>query len=613
MSTDFYYRKLMGNGTVASKFRLNVNQSDVRKSLKGDPENLPLFLEPSFETSGTHHLSNCVRCYRLKKKCSRTYPRCSYCTKTGSQCDYVDRRNKRRKKELEEGDSDPLEPSSSVSIASLVHRDDNEELFRHIDLPATSNGTTVVRSNVGSQTAAKADRNGHDSAARNGVFGSLHSRMLRSPTLDVNRQNLQDQFLVVRAIEDESLPLVFVHTFFANYEWKYPFLNLVLFLEKFKSISFKNDTFVNMDVYLVMAVGCILYDSNNNTQYSQDFFSVKLIESIVDVISYDIRSEEDLHTAHLLILLCIYAINVSNGNLVWNVVGFLNRLLIFLTDFTGKNNQCMRKRCFWTIFNLDKELSLLLDKPSQFMPTQIIKLESTFGDTLHTGEKDSLASLMEQSVSIHLLQDRMISLKLGLSEKLAEALTQYSSDLDKWRVAILLLIHKEYAELPLLQNFIGLIHLDFYYLLIELDQVSSTKSFQFTLQFLSNSFSLLLNELTGKKGVVGTSLYSLFWFKKFFKVVDFNIESLLRILRDNLTLAELSTLLAEFNSNLQLIINLLKFLVDSRHRPEQYLEKLNGSVTKLTLLNTKLMGFNSFAATREELDALVKEVEAIIG
>lgn len=606
MSMDFYYRKLMGNGTIASKFRLNVNQSDVRKPQRGDSENLPLFLESSFETSESHHRSNCVRCYRLKKKCSRTYPRCSYCTKTGSECEYVDRQTKRRKKKLRNSESDPQEPSSSVSIASLVHREETEELFHHIDLPATE--SNVARQVLSDKKPPKSPRNVHESATR-GIVSSLHSGMIRSSDVG-SRQQLHDQFLVVRAIEDVSLPLAFVYTFFANYEWKYPFLSLTLFLEKFKDLTFTNDIFVNMDVYLVMAVGCILYDSSNNTQHYQDFFSDKLIESIVDVISYDIRSEEDLHTAHLLILLCIWAINVSNGNLVWNVVGFLNRLLIFLTDFTGKNNQCMRKRCFWSIFNLDKELSLLLDKPSQFMPTQIIKVQATFEDTLHDGERESLAPLMKQSVEIHLLQDMMISLKLGLLEKLPEMLTEYSSNLDKWRVATLLLIHTEYAELPLLQNFIGLVNLDYYYLLIELDQLSSTESFQFTLQFLSNSFSLLLNELSVKKGVVGTSLYSLFWFNKFFKVVDFNLKSLLRILE--LSKAELTTVLAEFSSNLQLIINLLKFLINSTLRPEQYLDKLNGCVAKLTLLNSKLLGFNSLGAGPDEVTALGKEVETII-
>lgn len=622
---DFYYRKLMGNGTVASKFRLNIanNPSDVRKDLRGDPENLPLVLETAVETNGTHHLSNCVRCYRLKKKCSRTYPKCAYCLKSGSLCDYVDRKAKRPKRESP--DDAVLDPdqSLSVSIASLVNKDETEEHFRHIDLPSSEGvqqGDALPHKEESSRNllADKRNdkRNGRDTKngqnGRTSTFNTLNRRIITTAGSLATRQSLQDEFLVVRAILDTGLPSAFVHTFFANYEWKYPFLSMPQFVDKFRKILFDNETFVNLDVYLVMAVGCIIYDANNNTRHYDDIFSDNLIESIVDIISYDIRSEEDLHTAHLLILLCIYAVNVSNGNLVWNVVGFLNRLIIFLTDFSGKTNQCMRKRCFWSIFNLDKELSLLLHKPSQFIPTQIIALPSKFDDTLHDGEKEPLALLMEQAVTIHRMHDRMNLLKLGLVEKLPDTIVQFSSDLDKWRVAILLLVHKEYADLPLLPSFIGSINLDYYYLHIELDQLLETESFQFTLQFLSNSFSLLLTELSEKKGVVGTSLYSLFWFSKFFKVVDFNLDSLLRIVRADLPGPDLAVRLAEFNSNLQLILNLAKFLVNSRHKPDQFLEKLSGSVAKLTALNNKLLAFDLFMATKAQTAEFAAYVESTV-
>lgn len=633
---DFYYRKRMGNGTIASKFRLNVtnNPSDVRKEPRGHQENADLASEPAIETNGTHHLSNCVRCYRLKKKCSRTYPKCAYCLKSGSQCDYIDRRSKKHKKDDQKDDPEQqleanpeTQQELSVSIANLVNRDETEELFRHIDLPSSggiSRGESFQRREGSSEplqrnglrntlirnTGSFNSRNGLQNGHTNG-FSTINKRILGSSGSSSARQSLQDEFLTVKAILDSGLPSGFVHTFFANYEWKYPFLSMPQFIEKFKKIDFDQEKLVNLDVYLVMAIGCIIYDASNNTRHYDDIFSDSMIELIVDIISYDIRSEEDIHTAHLLILLCIYGINVSNGNLVWNVVGFLNRLIIFLTDFSGKLDQCMRKRCFWSIYNLDKELSLLLFKPSQFIPTQIIKLPYTFADTLKDGERENLALLMEQSVTVHHMHDRMNSLKLGLVANTKEAIVQFSSDLDKWRVAISLLVHKEYTDLPLLPSFIGSVNLDYYYLHIELDQLSETESFQFTLQFLLNSFLLLLTETLEKKGVVGTSLYSLFWFSKFFKVVDFNLASLLRILNGSEG-ADLSVRLAEFNSNLQLIINLAKFLVNSRHKPHQFLEKLGGCVSRLSALNSRLLAFNSFTAGKNEVESFGKYVEGII-
>lgn len=593
---DFYYRKLMGNGTVASKFRLNVssNLSEVR-GYRGDPAKLPLIpSDAPIESVGTHHPSNCVRCYKLKKKCSRTYPKCLYCLKTGLLCEYIDRRNKKHKPDDESANGDS---SRSLSIASLVNKEDNEE-FRNIEL--TSSMDPPPRENNEPRPLPSRSAN------------KLSKRVMALAVNNGTKQHLLEEYLVVKQISDESLPMAFAHTFFANYEWKYPFMNRPEFMDKFSKISFAQETFVHLDVYLIMAVGCIVYDANNNTRFYHEYFSDKLIELIVDIISYDVRLEEDLHTAHLLILLSIYAINVSNHNLVWNIMGFLNRLIIFLTDFTGNSPQCMRKRCFWTVFNLDKELCLMLDKPSQFMPGPLMKVDNTFDETLYEGEDTSLSSLMTHGVMLHQLQDRMLSLRLGLVPKTEHSLVEYSSDLDKWRVSTLLLVHSEYADLPLLQNFISLVNLDYYYLLIELDQLSSTESFQFTLQFLSNSFSLLLSESLMKE-VIGTSLYSLFWFSKFFKVVEYNLLALTRILKNDMSTSDLTLRLSDFNSNVQLILNLLKYLLNSRLRPEQFVEKLQGYVVKLNALNLKLMGFNLLTADKEQYAVFVESVNSILG
>lgn len=611
-----YYRKLMGNGTVASKFRLGGPNPtpDHPPSPQDEP---PAALAAPLETLGTHHESNCVRCYKLKKKCTRTYPQCEYCLKLGTECHYVDRKRKKHKLD-DDGDGAEAEAERSrsgsipdlslqtFSIALLVNKDDTEELFRNIDLPSEVPPSSSAKEPKPQPTALISTKLGKK-------FMTLSKRIVALAVENHPRQKLHEDFLVVKAIEDVSLPSAFVHTFFANYEWKYPFLTMPGFLAKLENVSFTNETLVQLDVYLVMAVGCIIYDANHNTRHYHRYFSDALIESIVDMISYDIRSEEDLHTAHLLILLVIYAVNVSNTNLAWNIVGFLNRLIIFLTDFTGKNNQCMRKRCFWTIFNLDKELSLALDKASQFMPTRIIKLDSQFADTLAEGEQEKTAQLMSQAVQLHTLQDRMLSLKLGLTDVDAQTLKTFSADLETWRVSALLMIHNEYAELPLLTNFIGLINLDYYYLLIELDQLSSTELFQFTLQFLSNSFSLLLSELTEKKGVVGTSLYSLFWFVKFFKVVEYNLELLTRVLASDVANADLSLRLNDFNSNVQLIINLLKFLTNSRHKPEHFVDKLEAYTRKLLALNMKLVMFNPMTAEKKDVAALAADVGSILG
>lgn len=565
---DYYYRRLMGNGTVTSKFRISST-----------PDEKPRFAASKVapvENGATHHPSNCVRCYKLKKKCSRTYPKCLYCTKAGSECEYIDRKVKKPCVEK------AVVPKS-VSIALLVHSEETEQPFENIELPPTE-----------------------QLASKSAIAKKINNRAIsRQPS--AGPPNLLDEFLVVKPIEDELLPLAFVRAYFASYSWRYPVVDQRAFNQSFEAISFNTETLVPLDVYLVMAVGCIVFDCNHGTSHYNTIFSDKMIESIVDIITYD--PETDTQSSTLLVLLCIYAVNASNRDLAWSILGFLNRSIIYKTDFLGTSTG-FSKNVFWAVHNLDRELSLMLNKPSQFVPVSIIRQSTDFSDI---ESDENLATLMTKAVELHKLQDRVLSLKLGLQANTKDALRQLSSDLESWRVSVLLVVHSEYADLPLLTRVIGVVHLDYYYLLIEIDQLSSTESFQFTLQFLSNSFSLLLNELSSNKDVSGISLYLFFWFLKFFKVIDYNLNSLLKTLHNKeVPRSDVSLRLSDFNGNLQLIVNLLKYLLNSSQSPEQYKPKMTSWVKRLTLLNIKLMGSDILSASEEQYNDLLAKVDSIL-
>ncbi|KAF3992354.1 hypothetical protein FT663_01191 [Candidozyma haemuli var. vulneris] len=580
---DYYYRRSMGNGAVTSKFRIAPQGDD--KPRVSSPKIVPL------ENGATHHPSNCTRCYRLKKKCSRTYPKCLYCLKAGSECEYVDRRGKKACLWKPDDDSTvpasvPVSPVShpkSVSIASLVHSEETEQPFQNIDLPPTKK-----------------------SASKSAVAKKINNRAIARHATSAP-PNLSDEFLVVKPIADQSLPSAFTRAYFASYSWRYPVVNKSKFEESFISISFATETLVSLEVYLVMAVGCIVYDCNNGTSHYNRIFSDKLIESIIDIITYD--PEIDTQSATLLVLLCIYAVNASNIDLAWSILGYLNRSIIYKTDFVGTSRTGFSNNIFWAVHNLDRELSLMLNKPSQFVPVAIIKQNADFS---YLESDANLAALMTKAVELHKLQDRVLSLKLGLQENTKDTLRQLSSDLESWRVSVSSVVHNEYSESPLLTRVIGVVHLDYYYLLIEIDQLSSTESFQFTLQFLSNSFSLLLNE-SSNKDVSGISLYSFFWFSKFFKVIDYNLSSLLKTLKnENLPRSDVNHRIGDFNGNLQLIVNLLKYLLNSSQSPAQYKGKMTSWVTRLTLLNIKLMGSNILSVDDEQYKALVANVDGIL-
>lgn len=633
---DVYYQKLMGNGTLASKFKLGA------KAPHPSQQPLPLPSEQAtpgmahsqaatapaqtsaaqkppgvVETPASHHELNCERCYRLKKKCSRNYPRCDYCVRSNTQCEYVNRKRKKLSDELAQAPAPAFAsfaaggarspPGNPLHIASLVNHRENEQTFRNIDLPSALPGLAPLHS-----VQLPKLKLGAPPVAAKPALMLVPQRLVAMSASTRSQPNLQDEFLVVKPIADVNLPSAFVHTFFANFEWRYPFISRSIYLGKLEPHDFTQETMVNLDVYLVMAMGCQVFDASHGTEHFAEFFSHTLIESIVDILNYDIRLEKDLHKAHLLLLLCVYANSVGNTGLLWNLLGFLNRLVIFLTDFNGCTRVCMRKRCFWTVYNMDKELSLVLGKFSQFMPLASLNMLDDFCDVLEESESQSLGSLMSLWVQFHKLQDRMLRFKLRLEPPTAESLTTFSADVEAWRVAILLKIHTVYAELALLQNFIGMVHLDYYYLLIELDQMSSTRLSQFTLQFLSNSFSLLLSEQGDKKDAPGITIYSLFWFRKFFKVIDYTLCLLELILSDHANRAAVSVSISEFKSNGQLIINLLKYLLSSKARPTSFAPQLEKYQERLTALCNKIMSFDALTAEDKDYETLAAHVKVTL-
>lgn len=647
-----YYRKLMGNGTVASKFRLHgvnlvqLNLSDIRcppgkitgrfptaqkevsdsavfslEKQEEDPVLVNKRKQP-IEFPETHHSSNCVRCYKLKKKCSRAYPKCSNCSRTGSSCNYIERTTKKRKRdnddETEEAEAeDGFLPSVSeeekivahklVSISSMLSeehsRDDLEaDQFRNIE---GSNGKpSLVPASAMPQPKKRRSRTVVDRVAVN--------------TLNPNpvRTNLKEEFITMKAIPDEQLPLLFVLNFFQNYEYLYPFVNRKVFMDSFSKIEFTHETIINLDVYLLMAIGSIIHDSNAGAGLFEEYFNDKIVNSIVDILHFDVSdNDDDIENISLLVLLTIFGLNLSDEKLCWSLLGLLDRLMVQLEYYKKQSSHSvMKERIFWSIYNLDKELSLLLDRPSQLPPNEFIELQTPILGKLGDDESDTGLKLIDQHVHLHRLQDELLYLKLHKTAP-GEKLKRLSSDLEKWRVATSLLIHKEYAHLPDLQHLTGVVNLNYYYLLIELDQVSASESFQFTLQFLSNSFSLLLMEGNDKKTSVQVSINSLFWYKKLFKVIKYNLRSLLGIIENKNTPAmskvDVSLKLSEFNGNLQLVVNLLRYLSQSKFKPSVFSDQIDTAISLLNELSLKLMNFNVMTSQDCEKSRLFEEVRKI--
>ncbi|EAZ63426.2 SIN3 binding protein, partial [Scheffersomyces stipitis CBS 6054] len=590
---DFYYRKSMGNGTVASKFRLNsiqLNQSNMQKVAENKAANnsnvertqesktdYPADNYP-IESPETHHPSNCIRCYRLKKKCSRQYPKCSTCTKGHFDCEYVTRSNKRKRRK--KADLNNLENTIDLTQNKATGKDGN------VDKSVVAHKLVSVSSLLTDETPDPSKLvSTHESSRPRKVPSAALSSMARR-TREHNeslaekstkklfhplKTNLNDDFITVLPMKN-YISATFVYNYFENFGSKYPFVNKEEFMQRFVKIDFNKEAIVNLDIYMVMSIGCIIYDSYSNVSLFDKFFKESIIESIVDGLDFTFNGQnsekEELQNLELITLLTIYSIASLNKQNCWALVGVLNRLALQLDLYKATDN-VRKQRLFWSIHNIEMELSLLLNKPAQTPQDKFITLDYPLKNKYFKCEEEVLLS---HEIWYAKIQEKILVLQLSNDDD-KQKLVTLSSEIEKWRVGISGVVHRVYRESSLLKNYTDLINLNYYYLLVELDQLSPNKSFQFTLQFVSNSFSILTSNAEveidnedqnsgSKKPVVRLSLASsLFWYKKLFKVVRFNMDSLSRMIASTTTVKfDFGIKLNEFRSNISLITNLLKYV-----------------------------------------------------
>lgn len=75
----------------------------------------------------------CIRCRRLKKKCSKELPRCANCERQGETCEYVERKNKRKSSIS----------NNSVSIIKLKKSCNSNKTNNVLDANITTNNTII--------------------------------------------------------------------------------------------------------------------------------------------------------------------------------------------------------------------------------------------------------------------------------------------------------------------------------------------------------------------------------------------------------------------------------------------------------------------------------------
>lgn len=631
----------MGNGTFASKFKLGQEANSEDNSQgphHGSDE------EKNPQTPLEKATFNCEKCYRLKKKCLRSYPTCYNCAKTGTACVYSQRNNKKKRPREsdsgEEGGKGETETLRPVTFAfDIIDKPDTENNNSEPVNNSTDNsGKTSVSIPTllatGKKNGDSDHSNRHDVGSQKYVTMSEHKKRAHSPKLLLLERplraisslphsqstNLREELIIVSPIE-EPLPMNFVLSYFSNYEILYPIINKTAFLDSFKGLELNEESMVNLDVYLVMCIGCLIYDVNNKTEHFKKHFNDSVVHSVMDVLSFTKNElnddNENLENLKILILLVIYASCTFNYEFCWSLVGVIDRLIVELNYFKPVCSRLnFQQRIFWSAFNLDVELSMSLGRYSLLPSPQLVSLPLP-SERFHDGEP---LELIREEIIYYTYQARLLHLSY-LDKPDHSELSTLRRDLDEWHVSVILTVYASYSNDPLLQDYSCIVNLKYNFLTVMIELSSSASWSQFTLQYLSNSFFLMVQEPPhSDKARILPGISNLFWFNSFTRVAYYCVASFVDYLNANANLeSEQSTSLLrannfrynDFATNLQLMVNLLSHLSTFEVKSVTVEHRIDTFLQTLTFLRQKLMNSNCVQFFQDQSQDLIESVKSL--
>lgn len=462
-----------------------------------------------------------------------------------------------------------------------------------------SNGGEESHNLISISTLLRDDKEARDKGSRE-MASSSHRKNLKSLNNQVllksvkentaKSNDFEDEFINLKSFSDNQLPKMFIYNYFHNYEHIYPILNKQDVVDEIGNINFENESIINLKLYLILSIGCLVNDAINQKNLFNEYFNDKIIEDIIHFTNFNqlsCNTDHEFNNLKLLVLLTIYYLNKNNVDMTWNLMGILNRLMVKLDFFKHGDDADIKKHIFWAVYNMDKELSLLLDKPSQLPVNEIITIPG-FDTCVQTNDisarNDSGLSeeMIGKFIEFARLEDKLNNYKLMANNAGENSkLTSLSGEIESWRVSVSRTIHQLYSSIDsnFLQEFTLLINLNYYYISIELDQLSQTTSSQFTLQFISQFFSLsiLNNDHISNKNFIGLSLNSFFFIKKLFKVIKYNTVNLLSLI--DTSGFESNNKIHGFRNNFQIVVNLLNYMNNNSNGED--LSGLIGSIHKI--------------------------------
>lgn len=332
----------------------------------------------------------CEFCRKRKKKCDFRYPNCSACTRAGVVCTV-----------LTLGQSVAHQPVPRDQIENLEKRVEwLEELLRtqaNIDVSGKSTGSTVDDHQVESPVAEQwftvpvmlsQPRAGIGLTAVDDTIDSVNGTNSPTtlPSLDggqlpniaeIFRDKLENRRSIVPRPASSGIPPVrrlssweeaeqLVSKYFEGIGTQYPFIHKTEFMRGMRAI-YQNKSVppdVQNSYHITMAVA--LLTTSNDIQQATAFYRIAR-ETLTPTLQ-----NEDRVSLQALLSLALYSCSSPAGPSIWQVLGTAMKLATSLglhkarpTSTSTKDmvDYEMDKRAFWSLYNLDRLISVTLSRP----------------------------------------------------------------------------------------------------------------------------------------------------------------------------------------------------------------------------------------------------------
>ncbi|PLB42450.1 putative C6 transcription factor [Aspergillus candidus] len=392
----------------------------------------------------------CTRCKRRKQKCDNDYPACSNCHKAGVTCDKATVRQ-------ENGQQNDYTRALEERIASLESqlesRPDQDPSIDHnpigelvgflalnsSEAPAyvgSSSGLSLaanlgemVQATVWNQVLAPSRGGSKGSAAGHGLPPQPSTSTARGTASGDRPRPLRMEELLAKSTEppNDVMGARILRAYLTRLHVRYPFLDRRelwrLHEDRWRLAGARREDlereewFGIFKLYVVYAIGATTLQLSGEYSYvSPERFYITALQQVPAMC--ETRSVENIEAMTLLV---VYHLRSASSQGVWYMIGLAMRTAIDL-GLHRKANEIyldpitaqMRRRLFWTVYYLERVVSMSLGRPFSIADRHIdlplpLDIDDDIKDPVQLITPDRLTTL---TFAIHLIQLRRIDSKI---------------------------------------------------------------------------------------------------------------------------------------------------------------------------------------------------------